>query len=61
MTILRVTCFDNDVKPAIAKTSQRIIIDAVGDSAYRHKCGAMVSPRFSAGGVTRCPLCKEAV
>lgn len=49
------------IKPVIAETSQRTIIDDVGDSAYRHKCGAMVSPRFTVGGVTRCPLCKEAV
>lgn len=37
-----------------------IVIDTRGDSAYRHKCGAMVSPRFN-GVVVHCPLCKEAL
>ena len=38
-----------------------VIVDAVGDSAIRHSCGAMVTPLFGVGGPTSCPLCHETV
>jgi hypothetical protein len=38
-----------------------ISIDATDDSAYRHPCGAMVTPRFDGSGVTpKCPVCRQA-
>lgn len=39
-----------------------IVINAVGDSAYTHRCGAMVSPHFTGSGVTDfCPVCHQSV
>ena len=38
-----------------------LVFDAVGDSAFRHSCGAMVTPLFGVGGPTSCPLCHETV
>lgn len=33
-------------------------IDAFGDTAYVHSCGAYVSPK---GAVPNCPRCREAI
>lgn len=39
-----------------------VVIDAVGDAALLHSCGAYVSPVFSGSGVQLwCPRCKQAV
>ena len=45
----------------VATAVNVVVVDAVGDSAVRHGCGAMVTPLFSVGGPTSCPLCHETV
>jgi hypothetical protein len=51
-------------EPAAAARRQievLVFVDAVGDSAIRHGCGAMVTPLFGVGGPAQCPRCHETV
>ena len=55
----------SDAQPVVPRPRKPeqplVVVDAVGDSAIRHSCGAMVTQLFSVGGPSTCPLCHETV